>query len=145
MDVALELARMKMTPLAPAALAQFKRDGFLLLRKLFTTREIDVIARWADELAQAPPTPGKSMLYLEDSLAQPGQRIVSRIENFCPFHEGFAALLDGEQLRGHASALLGEDAVLFKDKINFKMPGGDGFTSHQDVQAGWDRYASVHL
>ena len=31
------------------------------------------------------------------------------------------------------------------DKINFKMPGSDGFKAHQDVQAGWDRYASLHL
>lgn len=29
--------------------------------------------------------------------------------------------------------------------INFKMPGGDGFKAHQDVQAGWDRYASLHI
>ena len=33
-------------------------------------------------------------------------------------------------------------AVLFKEKINFKMPGGDGFKPHQDSQAGWERYAS---
>ena len=25
------------------------------------------------------------------------------------------------------------------------MPGGDGFKAHQDVQAGWDRYAPIHL
>ena len=25
------------------------------------------------------------------------------------------------------------------------MPGGDGFKAHQDVQAGWDRYASIHI
>ena len=26
-----------------------------------------------------------------------------------------------------------------------KLPGGDGFKEHQDVQAGWDDYASVHI
>jgi len=31
--------------------------------------------------------------------------------------------------------------VLFKDKINFKMPGGAGFELHQDQQAGWSTYA----
>ena len=35
--------------------------------------------------------------------------------------------------------------MLFKDKINFKLPGGDGFKEHQDVQAGWDDYASLHI
>src|SRR5690606_18055096 len=41
--------------------------------------------------------------------------------------------------------LLGEEAVLFKDKINFKMPGGDGFKPHQDAQAGWETYARYYI
>ena len=32
---------------------------------------------------------------------------------------------------------MGAPVVLFKDKINFKMPGGAGFKAHQDQQAGW--------
>ena len=43
------------------------------------------------------------------------------------------------------SELFGEPAVLFKDKINFKLPGGDGFAAHQDAQAGWDVYAPLHI
>jgi ectoine hydroxylase-related dioxygenase (phytanoyl-CoA dioxygenase family) len=43
------------------------------------------------------------------------------------------------------SELFGEEAVLFKDKINFKLPGGDGFKEHQDVQAGWDEFADLHI
>lgn len=46
---------------------------------------------------------------------------------------------------GSVAQLFREAAVLFKDKINFKLPGGDGFKAHQDVQAGWDAYASVHI
>ena len=41
--------------------------------------------------------------------------------------------------------LLGEKAALFKEKINFKMPGGDGFKPHQDSQAGWDVYADFFI
>jgi ectoine hydroxylase-related dioxygenase (phytanoyl-CoA dioxygenase family) len=37
---------------------------------------------------------------------------------------------------------MGEDVFLFKEKINFKMPGGGGFEAHQDSQAGWSTYAS---
>ena len=36
----------------------------------------------------------------------------------------------------HVGELFGEPAVLFKEKINFKMPGGAGFKAHQDQQAG---------
>ena len=35
--------------------------------------------------------------------------------------------------------------MLFKDKINFKLPGGGGFAAHQDMQAGWQRYAPYFL
>jgi ectoine hydroxylase-related dioxygenase (phytanoyl-CoA dioxygenase family) len=57
------------------------------------------------------------------------------------FHrEGFLLV------RGMYSASeVAEDAVLFKDKINFKMPGGDGFKQHQDIQAGWDEFAEMHI
>ena len=30
-------------------------------------------------------------------------------------------------------------------QINFKLPGGDGFREHQDVQAGWDEFADIHI
>ena len=43
------------------------------------------------------------------------------------------------------AALLGGPVVLFKDKINFKMPGGGGFKAHQDQQAGWGRYAPIFV
>jgi ectoine hydroxylase-related dioxygenase (phytanoyl-CoA dioxygenase family) len=35
--------------------------------------------------------------------------------------------------------------VLFKEKINFKMPGGSGFEPHQDQQAGWSSYAPLFV
>jgi ectoine hydroxylase-related dioxygenase (phytanoyl-CoA dioxygenase family) len=41
--------------------------------------------------------------------------------------------------------LFGGPAVLFKEKINFKMPGGAGFEPHQDQQAGWTVYAPLFI
>jgi ectoine hydroxylase-related dioxygenase (phytanoyl-CoA dioxygenase family) len=79
-------------------------------------------------------------VYHETSRLDPDARLISRIENIAPFHEGFAEL--AEVLRASAGQLLGEEAVLFKEKVNFKMPGGEGFKPHQDSQAGWERYAS---
>ena len=43
------------------------------------------------------------------------------------------------------SQLFGNEAVLFKEKINMKMPGGDGFKPHQDAQAGWNSYADYYI
>ena len=115
----------------------FERDGFVLVSGLFDEQEIARISAWTDELEHQPEVPGRSMKYYEPSLLSPGERVLQRIENFCPFHDGFAGLCDDDKLRGSVSRLFGEPAVLFKDKINFKLPGGDGFKPHQDQQAGW--------
>ena len=123
----------------------FQRDGFLVSRAFYDAREIAAVGRWTDEIAAWPQVPGRHMMYFEDSQLEPDRRILSRMENFYPYHDAFARLFDADKLRGSVAQLLGEDAVLFKDKINFKLPGGDGFKPHQDVQAGWNRYASVHI
>ena len=90
-----------------------------------------------------PELPGRQWVYHERSLLDPDRDLVSRIENISPFHAGFASL--AEALEGPVARLLGEPALLFKEKINFKMPGGDGFKPHQDAQAGWDRYAGYFI
>jgi 2-aminoethylphosphonate dioxygenase len=134
--------------LAPDAASQieaFRRDGFVVAPGLFDADETRRISAWTDELQGLPEVPGRQMMYFEPSLLRPGERVLQRIENFCPFHEGFAALCDGDKLRGSVSRLFGEPAVLFKDKINFKLPGGDGFKPHQDQQAGWSAYADLFI
>lgn len=125
-------------------IARFHREGHVAVKALFDESEVRALAAWTDELHALPEVPGKYMKYFEDA-GEPGKRMLCRVENFYPYHAGFAALFDGPKLRGAASQLFGEAAVLFKDKINFKLPGGGGFAPHQDVQAGWDRYASLHI
>ena len=125
--------------------AAFHRDGFLVCRGLFGAEEMADIARWTDEVAAMPEVPGKQMVYYEDSLLEPGRRVVQRIENFAPYHDGFDRLFNSEAVLGRVSALFGEPAVLYKEKVNFKMPGGDGFKPHQDQQAGWWDYASLFI
>lgn len=133
------------TALTAAHVAAFRRDGFVHCPGLFTLDEVADFAAWTAALAAAPDVPGGVMKYYEDSLLSDDGRILARIENFAPFHAGFAALFDDPRLRGACAQLFGEAAVLFKDKINFKLPGGAGFKAHQDVQAGWNRYARLHI
>jgi len=123
---------------------QFHRDGFLVVRGMYSPEEMEEISRWTDEVASSPEKPGHYMMYFEAS-KKDGSRIISRIEDFVSFHEGFAKLITRRRMAQAVSDLFGEPAVLFKDKINFKLPGGDGFKEHQDVQAGWDDYAKLHI
>ena len=126
-------------------IAAFQRDGYLLLRGFFNPDEVANITRWTEELASAPEEVGQHWVYREASLLDPEDRIIQRIENFCPFHEGFDRLVRHGRLMETVSRLFGEQAILFKEKINFKMPGGAGFKAHQDQQAGWSTYAPLFI
>lgn len=130
--------------LTKSQIEQFHRDGFLVVRSMYSVEEIESICEWTDEVAAGPEVPGKTMMYFESSQLD-GSRILCRIENFVPYHDGFSTLITQKRMQQAVSELFGEQAVLFKDKINFKLPGGDGFKEHQDVQAGWDDYADLHI
>ena len=121
----------------------FRRDGFIVLPRAFNESEAATIQEWSLELSELPEEPGKHWVYHEPSLLLDDHEIINRIENITPFHGGFREL--AECLKYSVGQLFGENAVLFKEKINFKMPGGDGFKPHQDAQAGWEEYASYFI
>ena len=129
----------------PEEHARMERDGYLVVRSFFAANQLADILRWTAELQTAPEQPGRHWVYFEDSLAEPGQRVIQRIENFCPFHDGFQRMIRHGALVRWVGALMDGPVVLFKDKINFKMPGGAGFKPHQDQQAGWSKYAPIFV
>jgi hypothetical protein len=131
-------------PLTPEQVETFHHDGFLVARGMYGAAEMQQIARWTDEIGAWPETPGRHMMYFEES-QRDGSRILNRMENFYPYHQGFRELFDAAKMRASVGQLFGEPAVLFKDKVNFKKAGGDGFKPHQDVQAGWNRYGTLHI
>jgi len=59
------------------------------------------------------------------------RRTLTRLENFVQYHDGWSRLCRG-YLKQCISALLGQEMVLFKEKLNLKPPGGSGFAPHLD-------------
>lgn len=132
------------SPSIPAqAVEDFRRDGFAVVRCGFDATAMSAISQWTEELATAPEVSGGPWVYHEASRLDARHSLISRIENFSRHHAGFRLL--AATLGAAAARFLGEEAVLFKEKINFKMPGGDGFKPHQDSQAGWGDYADYFL
>ena len=125
-------------------LAHYASKGWVAVPGFFSHAATASIADWVEELARRPERPGVEMVYHEPSLSDPAVQLVQRIENFCPYHANFDVLVHG-RLKAAVEALLGESALLFKDKINFKMAGGAGFEPHQDQQAGWSVYAPLFI
>ena len=114
-----------------ADVAHFRAEGWLLTRTL----DDEGVARlrgWVDEIASWPDEGAGWMHHRE--LTNDGPRLC-RSENLIPFHPGLRQLLTEGSMIETASALLGEDAVLYKEKINYKLAGGAGYAPHQDAPA----------
>jgi hypothetical protein len=58
-----------------------------------------------------------------------GNRLPCRIENFTPYHKEMSKFVNG-YLIDFAADVLGEEAVAYKEKINFKYPNGGSFRPH---------------
>lgn len=109
----------------------FRRTGWLLTQTLDDAGVVE-LRRWVDEVA-AWPDDGDGWMHHRE-LTDDGPKLC-RSENLIPFHPGLRALLTTGTLLDTASALLGEPAVLYKEKINYKLPGGAGYAPHQDAPA----------
>jgi len=87
--------------------------------------------RWADEVAALLDTTG----VLQHREATENGAQLCRSENFLAVHSELRTLLCTGRLLDVAGRLLGEPAVLYKEKINYKLPGGAGYSAHQDAPA----------
>jgi hypothetical protein len=114
----------------PDAVTHFRQTGWALVRP-FEPSALPELQSWVDEVASWPDTDGPWLHYREQT--DDGPRLC-RSENFVPFHAGLRSLLS-EQLAVVAGALLGTAAVLYKEKINYKLVGGAGYSPHQDAPA----------
>lgn len=119
----------------------YDEDGFLHIQGFFDASECLLLQTYVKELSDAPEEPGGACMYFEKHV-ETQERILSRIEDFCRHHEGMSAMCKDEdsKLVHFLSALHNEDLLLFKDKINYKLPGGGAFKAHQDSAAGWEKY-----
>lgn len=131
--------------LSSEQVAQFERDGALIVRGYFGADEIARAVAAIEALVARPPRVGHEMVYFEPSVTDPSKKVLQRIEKFVEEDATLRALICDRGLAEMTAQLLGAPTVLFKEKINFKMPGGQGFAPHQDIQPGWDDYAPYFI
>jgi Phytanoyl-CoA dioxygenase (PhyH) len=123
----------------PDAVAHYRTHGWVLIATL-TPLQADELADWVTEVSEWPDDGDGWMHHYEQTDLGPAK---CRTENFTPFHDGLRELLTSGAMVDTAGALLGEPAVLYKEKINYKGPGGAGFAPHQDAPAY--RFVEVHV
>lgn len=111
----------------------WQKQGFVILRDFLCVDLKQHLQTWCDELTSWPETPGKWMKYFRKNAA--GGRQLCRVENFIDYHKGMYEVANSSRTLNLVSSLMGEQAAIFKEKINYKFPGGGGFKPHQDAPA----------
>jgi hypothetical protein len=64
-----------------------------------------------------------AMLSIPQEINAHGQTVLCRTENYVNFHAGLNSVLRGQKLLSLLKQLSGEDMLLFKEKINYKLAG----------------------
>ena len=111
-------------------MAHFHATGWLLLRDLIEVPLSEVQAE-VGRLGAASP----DVAWIDHYEMTDAGRRLARTEDFTPFSELLRSILREGPLVQVASELLGEPALLYKEKINYKLAGGAGFAPHQDKPA----------
>jgi ectoine hydroxylase-related dioxygenase (phytanoyl-CoA dioxygenase family) len=133
--------------------AQFETHGYVIARGLLTREELAAVDRETARIAAADGEDNGAFYYSEPNAAEPGKKIIRRIERVGAASKVLDSIFRAEKIAGAVSELFGEPAVLFKDKLNLKLPGGGGFKAHVDghfwwtdargvTRRGWGEYAT---
>lgn len=136
--------------LSESEVNQYDQTGCLLMKanQLWTADELKLLVNSVNLMDSWEDKAGKWMKYYEPSLneSERDRRLLQRIENFTQYNPGLDYFVNGSKLLGICSELFNSPSILYKEKINYKLPNSSGFAPHQDVAAGWWRYnQSLHI
>ena len=134
-----------MVILSADEISAFKKLGFIVLRQYYDEHQIKRILDEVNRLETMSLEKGSIMKYYDtpfehDSSSQ--SMILIRIEKFIETSPYLKSIVNNPSVHSLLNPLLGESALLLKEKINFKPPGAAPDLLHQDSQAGWDDYGS---
>ena len=99
---------------------------------LLTDPELAAVTAWVDEVEEWAHTDGPGLHHFE--LTERGPAL-ARSEDFDSHHPKLSSFIRWGAPNDLVEVVMGEPAILFKEKINYKQPGGAGFAPHQDASA----------
>src|SRR5262247_400251 len=127
------------------AVMQYKEDGFLIVRGVFTDGEISALDAEAERLYR------RSDLIDTDNIRcrwqnhfQTGECRFDCFDPVIDLSPAYERVARSPQLLDLVGQLYEERACLFKDKLIFKLPGAEGYRLHQDY-IGWDSFPTSFL
>lgn len=124
----------------------YDRDGFAVVRGLFSADEIAELGREADRLLVERTDlidPDNIRCRWSDD-CNSGQCRFDCFDPVIDLSEAYARMARDSRLLEIAAAIYEEPAHLFKDKLIYKPPGAKGYALHQDY-IGWESFPESFL
>ncbi|MAJ22839.1 MAG: hypothetical protein CBC24_03220 [Candidatus Pelagibacter sp. TMED64] len=131
---------------------KYNNDGYLTIKNFFNKKEI---LNAKNEILKKVNSKNKLIsTYYEDIKKK---KEIRRIEKISDYSKYSKKLVISEKLKKILKILLKKKFFLFKDKVNFKQPGGAGFLPHIDghfywknkkdgkQQEGWSKYGDSFI
>jgi len=124
---------------------RFRERGYCVRPGFFNPTEVGRMSDWLDALQSTPPREGAEARYYEQSPLT-GEGILVRVEHILGDHNpGLTELMLAPKVLDALTVLLGDAPVLFKEKVNYKLPGCRSDKLHQDQAAGWNAYGDFFV
>lgn len=120
--------------------ATWSELGWLVMPGLLTENELVDIETWVDDVARWSVVGGPGLHHHEQTASG---AVLARSERFADDHVRLGTFIRTGVIADVLGELFGDDVVLFKEKINYKFPGGGGFAPHQDATAY--RFVDHHI
>ena len=120
--------------------AAFRRDGWLVVRDALTADQVEALDGAVTTLARWADAGGPGLHHFEQTDAG---AVLARSEDFVHDEPVLRDVILGGVVVDTLRVLFGDEPVLFKEKVNYKHPGGGGFAPHQDATAY--RFVDHHI
>ena len=123
-------------------LAQYRRDGFVVLRHCFHPAEMMALQRESERLLRdcadlIHPRNLRCRFMPHHESGELLFEVFDPVNDLSPACEQFCR---DRRVLDVVEAIYGEPACLFKDKLIFKPPGATGYRLHQDIPLGWEGF-----
>ncbi len=118
--------------LSAEQLTTWRARGWLHLPQVMGRSMRVSLDRWVGEVEEWSHHTSRGLHHFEQTENGPQ---IARSEDFDPHHRELSSFMRSGLIVEVLAQLFGDKPVLFKEKINYKYPGGAGFAPHQDATA----------
>lgn len=119
------------------SITHYKKNGFVIIKNFFDRNEI---IKTKKEILNQIKRKKNHFFYYEKIDKKKRLRRIEKVSDYSNFAK---RIILSEKIFSDLEKLENSKFVLFKDKLNFKMPGGSGFLPHIDGHFFWDDYKNI--